>query len=84
MRMVHDPRMVGETWRSDYWGMEYTVVAKTPDRITVRWADGSVTTHCTAIGKDVRVVASEVWGAEGNFEPDMPKVYDDSRIDSEV
>lgn len=48
----HDPRRVGGTYWSAYWGQRYTVVATAVDSIgtvwfRVRWADGEESTHCT-------------------------------------
>lgn len=45
----------GKTYRSFYWGKNYTVIAVhgpgvipwSAWAVTVRWADGSETTHCT-------------------------------------
>jgi len=48
-----DPRRVGGTYRSGYWGDAYTVLAVRFDgpwveSITVKLGDGRVVTHCTA------------------------------------
>lgn len=59
-----DPRVVGGTYRSGYWGEQYEVLAITHGhpvwgtQWTVRWADdGRVTTHSTAwnAGRDSEV-----------------------------
>ena len=59
---MKDPRKVGETWRSDYWGQTYKVLAvglptwgDNTGALTVLWADGHTTTHGTAVGRDVLV-----------------------------
>ena len=47
-----DPRKVGGTYRSGYWHKTYTVEAIEERNgtkwFTVKWEDGSVSTHCTA------------------------------------
>lgn len=47
------PRQVGGRYHNWYWNQEYTVELIRFDELgtpwlTVRWADGHVTTHCTA------------------------------------
>ena len=43
-----DPRKVGGTYRSGYWQQDYTVRAMRGDEVTAEWADGRITSHCTA------------------------------------
>jgi hypothetical protein len=45
--VAQDPRDVGGTYRSGYWGLSYQVLAKKGDDLTVRWADGRETTQST-------------------------------------
>lgn len=53
------PRVVGGQYWDCYWGKDYTVEAISGDRLsmTVRWATGEVTTHCTWWEKRDRVVS---------------------------
>ena len=44
----HGPRVVGGVYRNAYWDDTYTVIAMSPDSMTVQWSDGRSTTHCTA------------------------------------
>lgn len=53
------PRKVGGRYYNGYWGEEYTVLNIETNRtswplwqITVRWEDGSKTSHCTAWDPD--------------------------------
>lgn len=47
-----DPRVTGGRYRDSYWCQEYTVTAVYLHHgviwLTCKWADGDVTTHCTA------------------------------------
>lgn len=47
-----DPRTVGGTYRDGYWNLTYTVLSADDingmRRYSVRWADGSTTSHITA------------------------------------
>jgi hypothetical protein len=47
-----DPRVVGGRYFNGYWGLEYTVMAVEAVGwglwLTVAWADGRVSRHCTA------------------------------------
>jgi len=47
-----DPRVEGGRYYSGYWRMEYVVLALSPvvehrRPVSVLWADGTVTHHCT-------------------------------------
>ena len=53
------PFSVGERWYSSYWHQEFEVLRveePTPEpwmrwAVTVRWADGRITRHCTEPSK---------------------------------
>lgn len=45
--------IIGGVYASHYWGGTYKVLrAVGPRAVTVRWSDGSVTTHCTRLDLD--------------------------------
>lgn len=65
-----DPRHVGGRYHSYHWGEEYTVTAVRADPagkltagstwdITVRWASGELTTHCTPWDSDRDKIISD-------------------------
>ena len=48
MKPYFGPCRVGGTYYCGYWRLTYIVLAVNPDSITVRWADGRLSTHRTA------------------------------------
>lgn len=45
--------ILGATYHSRYWGQNYTVERFEGDQyVTVLWADGHRTTHCTHVERD--------------------------------
>ena len=47
-KQPEDPRRPGGIYWDGYWSQPYTVVARTPDLISVQWHDGRITEHGTA------------------------------------
>ena len=47
-QQIVGPRRVGGRYLCGYWHVEYEVTAINGCNLTVRWADGRTTTHCTA------------------------------------
>ena len=47
--LLIDPRNVGDIWFCAYWGMQYEILEKAGEWFRVKWADGSVTNHCTKL-----------------------------------